>query len=122
MVSVVGPALAQVQSGKVQALAVLGAARVAQWPQVPTLKEAGLNVSPMPGWYAIAAPANLDPKIVASFNAALQKVMADPAVKARLTELSLVPLSGGDAEIRRRAVDDQAFWSAFISGNNIRVE
>ncbi|CAN7737201.1 Bug family tripartite tricarboxylate transporter substrate binding protein [Variovorax paradoxus] len=122
MVSVVGPALPQVQSGKVQAVAVLGAARVPQWPQVPTVKEAGLNVPPMPGWYAIAGPARLDPKIVATFNAALQKVMADPAVKARLAELSLPAMSGGEADIRRRAVDDQAFWSAFITRNNIRVE
>lgn len=122
MVSVVGPALPQVQSGKVQAVAVLGASRVPQWPQVPTVKEAGLNVPPMPGWYAIAGPARLDPKIVVTFNAALQKVMADPAVKARLTELSLPAMSGGEAEIRRRAIDDQAFWGAFITKNNIRVE
>jgi len=122
MVSVVGPALPQVQSGKVQAVAVLGASRVPQWPQVPTVKEAGLNVPPMPGWYAIAGPARLDPKIVAAFNAALQKVMADPAVKARLAELSLPAMSGGEAEIRRRALDDQAFWGAFITRNNIRVE
>lgn len=122
MVSVVGPALPQVQSGKVQAVAVLGATRVPQWPQVPTVKEAGLNVPPMPGWYAIAGPAHLDPKIVAAFNAALQKVMADPVVKARLAELSLPAMSGGEAEIRRRAIDDQAFWSAFIIRNNIRVE
>jgi tripartite-type tricarboxylate transporter receptor subunit TctC len=122
MVSVVGPALPQVQSGKVQAVAVLGASRVPQWPQVPTVKEAGLNVPPMPGWYAIAGPARLDPKIVATFNAALQKAMADPAVKARLAELSLPAMSGGEAEIRRRAIDDQAFWGAFITKNNIRVE
>lgn len=122
MVSVVGPALPQVQSGKVQALAVLGASRVPQWPQVPTVKEAGLNVPPMPGWYAIAGPARLDSRIVATFNAALQKVMADPAVKARLAELSLPAMSGGEAEIRRRAIDDQAFWGAFITKNNIRVE
>ncbi|KLN54504.1 Bug family tripartite tricarboxylate transporter substrate binding protein [Variovorax paradoxus] len=122
MVSVVGPALQQVQSSKVQAVAVLGASRVPQWPQVPTVKETGLNVPPMPGWYAIAGPARLDPKIVATFNAALQKVMADPAVKARLAELSLPAMSGGEAEIRRRAIDDQAFWGAFITRNNIRVE
>jgi len=77
MVSVVGPALPQVQSGKVQAVAVLGATRVPQWPQVPTVKEAGLGV---------------------------------PAMR------------GGEAEIRQRAIDDQAFWSAFITRNNIRVE
>lgn len=122
MVSVVGPALPQVQAGKVQAVAVLGATRVPQWPLVPTLKQAGLAVPPMPGWYAFAGPAHLDPKIIATFNAALQKVMVEPAVKAKLVELSLPALSGGEAEIRQRAINDQAYWSAFIAKNNIRVE
>lgn len=31
-------------------------------------------------------------------------------------------MSGGEAEIRQRAIDDQAYWSAFITKNNIRVE
>lgn len=122
MVSVVGPALPQVQAGKVQAVAVLGASRVSQWPQVPTVKQAGLEVPPMPGWYAIAGPARLDSKIVSTFNIAIHKVMADPAVKARLSELSLTGMSGGEAEIRQRAIDDQAYWGSFITKNNIRVE
>ncbi|WP_229722352.1 Bug family tripartite tricarboxylate transporter substrate binding protein [Xylophilus rhododendri] len=122
MVSVVGATLPQVQAGKVQAIAVLGATRVPQWPQVPTVKEAGLNVPPMPGWYAITGPARLDPRIVATFNTALQKVMADPVVKARLAELSLPPMSGGEAEIRQRAATDTAYWGDFIRKNNIQVE
>ncbi|MES2245520.1 MAG: tripartite tricarboxylate transporter substrate binding protein [Pseudomonadota bacterium] len=122
MTSVVGPALPQVQAGKAQAVVVLGTSRVPQWPQVPTLKEAGLNVPAMPGWYAIAGPARLDPKIVSVFNAALHKVIADPAVKARLLELSLSPMTGGDAEMRQRAAADLVFWSEFIRKNNIRVE
>lgn len=122
MVSVVGPALPQVQAGKVQAVAVLGSTRVAQWPQVPTVKEAGLNVPPMPGWYAIAGPARLDPTVVATFNAALQKVMADPAVKAKLAELSLPAMAGGEAEIRQRAATDTAYWGDFIRKNRIQVE
>ena len=122
MISVVGPALAQVQAGKVNAVAVLGASRVAQWPQVPTVKETGLDVPAMPGWYAIVGPAGLNPKMVATFNTAMQQVMADAAVKSRLAELSLPPMSGGEPEIRRRAAADLAFWSDFIRKNNIRVE
>ncbi len=122
MISVVGPALAQVQAGKVNAVAVLGASRVAQWPQVPTVKETGLDVPAMPGWYAIVGPAGLNPKMVATFNTAMQQVMADAAVKSRLAELSLPPMSGGEPEIRRRAAADLTFWSDFIRKNNIRVE
>lgn len=122
MVSVVGAALPQVQAGKAQAVAVLGATRVPQWPEVPTLREAGLTVPAMPGWYAIAGPARMDPHIVAAFNAALAKVMTDPVVKTRLAELSLPAMSGGEAEIRQRAAADTAFWGDFIRKNNIRVD
>ncbi|MBT2326558.1 tripartite tricarboxylate transporter substrate binding protein [Variovorax paradoxus] len=122
MVSVVGPALPQVQSSKATAVAVLGSSRVPQWPQIPTVREAGLNVPPMPGWYAIVGPAGLDPKVVETFNTALQQVMGDPVVKAKLAELSLPPLSGGEAEIRQRAAADLAYWSDFIRKNAIRVE
>lgn len=122
MISVVGPALPQVQAGKANAVAVLGAGRIPQWPQVPTVKEAGLDVPAMPGWYAIVGPAELNPKVVATFNAAMQQVMAEPVVKARLAELSLPPMSGGEPDIRRRAAADLAFWSDFIRKNNIRVE
>ncbi len=122
MISVVGPALPQVQSGKANAVAVLGAVRVPQWPQIPTVKEAGLDVPAMPGWYAIVGPAGLNPKTVITFNAAMQQVMAEPAVRSRLAELSLPPISGGEPEIRRRAAADLEFWSGFIRKNNIRVE
>lgn len=122
MISVVGPALPQVQAGKASAVAVLGAGRVPQWPQIPTVKEAGLDVPVMPGWYAIVGPAGLNPKIVATFNTAMQQAMAEPAVKAKLIELSLPPMPGGEPEIRRRAAADLAFWSDFIRKTNIRVE
>ena len=122
MVSVVGTAVPQVQSGKAQAIAVMGVNRVPHWPELPTLKETGLNVPPMPGWYAIAGPAHLDPKVVATFNAALQKVMADPAVKSKLADMSLTALNGGEQEIRQRAVTDQTFWGAFIRKNNIHID
>jgi hypothetical protein len=43
-------------------------------------------------------------------------------IKAKLNELSLLPLSGGEVEIKRRAAADLSYWSNFISKNNIRVE
>jgi tripartite-type tricarboxylate transporter receptor subunit TctC len=122
MVSVVGTALPQVQAGKVNAVAVLGETRVPQWPNLPTVREAGLDVPPMPGWYCIVAPAGLPPQIVATLNKAIATVMAEPAVRAKLAELSLPPMSGGDAEMRQRAATDLAYWSTFIRKNGIVVE
>ena len=122
MVSVVGPALAQVQGGKITAVAVVSAKRITQWPQVPTLKETGLSGPAMPGWYAVIGPAGLQPRIVATLNDALQKVLEDPSVKTRLGELYLLPLGGGETAIRQRIGEDSAYWGDFIHKNNIRVE
>src|SRR5690606_38223466 len=64
MTSVLGTALPQIAAGTVTPLAVLAAERAADLPDVPTLKEAGLNAPPMPGWYAIVGPAGLKPEVV----------------------------------------------------------
>jgi len=118
----VASALQFVQSGKVTALAVLGNTRVPQWPQVPTVKESGLNTPDMPGWYAIVGPSGLNPGVITTLNGAIQQVMTDPLVKARLSELSLHPIIGSDVDIRRRAASDLSLWSDFIRKQNIRVE
>ena len=122
MASAVASALPHVQTGRANAVAVLSNTRVPQWPQVPTIKEAGLNAPDMPGWYAIVGPAGLNPSVVATFNVAMQQVMSDPGVRAKLLELSLQPIAGGEPEIRRRAASDLAVWSEFIRKNNIRIE
>lgn len=122
MVSVVGTALPHVQSGKVTAVAVVSANRIRQWPQVPTLKEAGLSGPAMPGWYAVVGPAHLQPRVVATLNDALHKVMEDPSIKTRLSELYLLPLGGGETAIRQRVSEESAYWGDFIRKNNIRVE
>jgi len=121
LVSAIAACSAHVNAGKVQALAVLANDRVSLLPQVPTLKEAGLNAPEMPGWYAICGPAGLSPAVVTTFNSAMHQVMADPAVRARLSELSLEPIPGGAAEMRRRAASDLEHWSDFIRKNNIRM-
>ena len=81
MVSVVGLALPQVQAGKVNAVAVLGATRIAQWPQVPKVREAGLDVpATTPGWFAIVGPVGMSDEVLATFNAAMQQTLADSLI------------------------------------------
>ncbi|WP_258096454.1 tripartite tricarboxylate transporter substrate-binding protein, partial [Klebsiella pneumoniae] len=82
MVSVLGAALPQVTGGTVVPVAIVGAQRVKELPNVPTLKEAGVDVPVMPSWYALVGPAGLDPKIVTRLNTAVQTALADPQIKA----------------------------------------
>jgi len=79
--------LAQVQGGKLRALAVATKKRIGDLPNVPTLDESGA-----PGFEAVTpsgllAPAGTPPEVVRSLNAAINHALADPAVQKKLHAL-----------------------------------
>ena len=67
--------LPHIQSGRVRALATTGEARVASLPQVPTMREAGLQDYVYQGWVGIAVPAATRPDVIASIYGALTRVL-----------------------------------------------
>lgn len=122
MVSVLGTALPQIASDKVVPVAVFGARRYAQLPNVPTLKEVGVEVPAMPGWYALVAPKNLDATIAARIATAVQRALADASLKSRLEGMSLEAIPGTGADFLRRAENDSKIWGDFIKTNGIQAE
>jgi tripartite-type tricarboxylate transporter receptor subunit TctC len=83
----------QVQQGKLRALAVTGPTRSRALPDVPTLREAGLPAIEVYGWNGILAPAKTPPEIALKLNAALNAVVATPAVEKRMRTLGYEPFS-----------------------------
>jgi tripartite-type tricarboxylate transporter receptor subunit TctC len=81
-----------VQLGAVRALAVTGARRHAAFPHVPTLSEAGFPGLEIHGWIGILAPAKTPEEICARLNAAVNAVVAKPAINARLRQLGYDPI------------------------------
>ena len=75
-----------VKSGKLRAMAVAGPKRVASLPEVPTLKEAGVDGVDVTQWYAIFAPAKTPKAIVDQINKALNQVLADKEVVKRMED------------------------------------
>src|SRR6266702_6689437 len=65
--------------GKLKALGVSAAKRVAFLPDVPTLAEQGLSGFESVGWFGIVAPAGAPPEIISKLNAAFVKALSDPA-------------------------------------------
>jgi len=76
----IGPpsAMAHIQSGKLRALAVLSKERLSSLPDVPTIKEAGIDNSEVTTWYGLLAPARTPREIVTRLNAEWNKVAALP--------------------------------------------
>jgi tripartite-type tricarboxylate transporter receptor subunit TctC len=74
-------ALSSVKAGRLRALAVSSAKRYGEMPDVPTLDEAGVKGYDATIWLGLLAPPNTPREIVDTLNAAITKVLADPAAR-----------------------------------------
>lgn len=86
-----------IQSGRVKALAVTSSARLAAFPDVPTMKEVGLARVEGSVWYGLLAPAGTPKLIIQKLNAESNRVLATQEVKGRLTGAG-IDAAGGTPE------------------------
>jgi tripartite-type tricarboxylate transporter receptor subunit TctC len=83
-------ALPQVRAGTIKAFAVTAKARLPAAPDIPTVDEAGLPGFYTSAWYALWVPRGTPAAAIARLNAAVVDALADPLVRARLTDLGQV--------------------------------
>jgi tripartite-type tricarboxylate transporter receptor subunit TctC len=107
-------AIGQVQAGRLRALAVTTAQRVAALPEVPTMIETGPLREPVVGWHGIVAPVGTAPAILASLDAAVQAVLAHPEVNARLIALGVEPVSERPERLAALIRSDAERWRVVI--------
>ena len=86
-----------VKAGTVKALALFAPERAPQLPDLPTTKEAGLPGVIMENWYGVFLPAGTPTPVRDKLEAALDAVVAMPAIKQRLTDNGLHGMLGHDA-------------------------
>jgi tripartite-type tricarboxylate transporter receptor subunit TctC len=90
-------AAALIQSEKVKAIAVVSDARLEGLPTVPTLAEAGLPQLKYDGWFGLLAPAKTPPAVREKIYADVNRVLAQPDVRAALQSQGFVVRSSGPA-------------------------
>jgi tripartite-type tricarboxylate transporter receptor subunit TctC len=114
-------ALEHVRAGKLRALAVTTAERWDALPDVPTVGDfvPGYEAS---GWQALGAPRNTPPAVVERLNREINAGLADPALKARYSELGVTLLPGSPADFARLIAEDIEKWGKVIRAGNIRPE
>ena len=114
-------ALEHVRAGKLRALAVTTAERWDALPDVPTVGDfvPGYEAS---GWQALGAPRNTPPAVIERLNHEVNAGLADPALKARYSELGVTLLPGSPADFSRLIAEDIEKWGKVIRAGNIRPE
>lgn len=122
MLATVGTVINQARAGQLVPLAVLMDRRAKELPNVPTLKEAGIDAPTMPGWYALVGPAGMLEVPQERLNDAMRTALAEPAVRERLAGMYLEPIDGTPAAMRRLYEQDSAVWGAFIKRRGLALE
>jgi tripartite-type tricarboxylate transporter receptor subunit TctC len=90
-IDTVAAALPQLAAGKIKAIAVTGAKRASQLPNVPTIAESGIAGFASESWLAIAAPRGLPADARAKLQKAVADTMRDPDVRQKLIANGLEP-------------------------------
>ena len=111
-----------VRGGKMRALVLTGDKRSHTMPDVPTLKEQGIDVSAH-AWWGILAPAGTPKPIIGKLVSELNRIIALPDVRKVLTEtqgMDVVAL--GPEDTQKWIVKEMERWGKVVRDNNIRAE
>ena len=111
------------QSGKLNVVGFGSTARLPQYPDVPTLAEAGLPGYEAGSWYGLAAPKGTPKEIVDRLSVETQKILADPDFRAKfLTPNFIYSIGSPPADFAARIARDNAKWSKVIKDAGVKVE
>jgi tripartite-type tricarboxylate transporter receptor subunit TctC len=117
--------LPHLRGGKLKAYAVTSSTRWPAAPDVPTIEEVGAPGLQMPFWHGIWAPKGTPPDVVAKLNAAVIHALADPIVRARLTQMGqeIYPREQQTPEaLAAHHKAEVEKWGAVIKATGVKAE
>jgi tripartite-type tricarboxylate transporter receptor subunit TctC len=111
-------AMPQIKSGQLRAIAITGAKRAKELPNVPTVSESGFKDFTAVTWFGIAVPAGTPVPIVQKLDAEITKVLQDPAVRERLGE----EVQTGPQAFAATIKTDRDKWAKVVKEADIKSE
>lgn len=114
--------IAQIQSGKLRALAVSTSDRVAVLPDVPTLQEAGVKDYAYDAWISLIAPAGLPPELVRKLQTVTQQAMQDPKLRKALDPQGFVSEGSSTEQAQRTLTAEIAKTQSLVAGAGLVAE
>jgi tripartite-type tricarboxylate transporter receptor subunit TctC len=116
------PAVPHIKSGKLRALAVTSPRRSGTIPDVPTMPEAGVNVS-FPGqWWAVAAPRGTPAAVINRINAEIGRMMKLPEVQERYAGMGIFTAHTTPDEVREMMKQGAKQMAAVVKAAGIQPE
>src|SRR6266851_89737 len=122
MISALQTVAPHVQSGKLRMLAVMSGERSDAFPDVPTLKEAGLPDLEVETWYAIFAPAGTPMEVVNRLNRDINSLLTDPQIKDLLSKQGMAAAGGAPERFGELVKRELARWTRVVDAAGIKAD
>lgn len=114
--------LPQIQSGRLKAIAVLGAKRSPLLPEVPTIAESGVPGYEFTNWFGLVAPVQTPKDIIAKLNKDVVSVLAQPELHAQLEKMGATVIGNSSAQFEQQIKSDSIKWGKIIQEGNIKAD
>lgn len=113
---------AMIKANKIKALGVASAQRSAALPSVPTLAEQGLQDFDAWAWQGLVVPAGTASDVVRKLSEAYARAIADPAIRRKLLEAGIEPVSSSPDEMARYVSSETRKWAQVIKDAGVTVD
>jgi len=110
------------KSGRLRALAATAARRDPQLPEVPTMKEAGVEGVEVVVWYGVLAPAGTPRDIVQELAEGIQRATRDADVRKRMLEQGAEPVGSTPEEFTKLLREEVARWAEVVKISGARAD
>lgn len=117
-----GGVMGQIEGGRVRAIAVTSAKRMARLPNVPTVAESGFPGFEATDWKGLVAPVGTPAAIVNRVNAEVVRALGTPEVTTRLAAEGSEAMGGSPEQFAQYLRDEATKWSAIIKDTGAKVD
>ena len=115
-------ALPHIKAGKLRPLAITGAQRHPLMPNVSTFAELGFTGFDGVQWYGIVGPAKMPPVLVKRLNTEINKLIAAPELKEKLSGEALEPMPMSPEQFGEYMKNDIAKWEKLVKARKIEIK
>jgi tripartite-type tricarboxylate transporter receptor subunit TctC len=119
-VTTLADTITQHRAGGIRIVAVSGPTRSPFLPDVPNLKEAGVDLV-ADGWYGMWLPAGSSPEFAKRLSAAAAEVLAKHDVKEKLNAVTLIPVGSTPEDLTKALAADTAFWEPIVKATGYKI-
>jgi tripartite-type tricarboxylate transporter receptor subunit TctC len=122
MFAPLAPVAPHIRAGKLDILAVTTAKRSQMFPEVPTIREAGIAGFEVSSWFGVFAPAGTDPAVVERIRADIVRELGDPGLRQKLQEQALDPVGNTPAEFARQMAAESRTFAKILAEAGVKPE